>query len=79
MVKGKKIKSDTVKWAEKIGHREAIKRLINSGLSARTAQGLVCGSYDHETSYETNEKIVDALMSERNEFMEAAADDWEKE
>ena len=42
------LKAEVVKWAKKIGRKEATRRLINTGLSPSMAERLVKGTYECE-------------------------------
>lgn len=54
-------KKKILKWSNKIGHREAVKRLVSAGVSPSSAQRLVCGQYRSELRFETCKLIKLAM------------------
>ena len=51
-------------WVLRIGAREAVRRLILSGLSPKLAQNLITGHYAHALRFETREMILNAIRRE---------------
>ncbi len=51
-------------WINRIGRREAIRRLVLAGLSPNLASSLASDSYFHELRFETKEMILNAIRKE---------------
>lgn len=57
----KKLVGKIGKWVEKIGHREANKRLVMAGVSGGMASKLIAGTYPNDPKPEYLQKIEEAM------------------
>lgn len=55
------LKKTVLEWANHIGQREAIKRLINADISLAVTQKLVVGNYVHELSFDKATAIISEM------------------
>jgi hypothetical protein len=52
-------------WTKKRGQSEALSELTKRGVGARTAGGLVSGSYDHRPSSMLRKVLADILSDQK--------------
>lgn len=58
------LKRTVKKWADKIGHKEAAKRLISVDISMAVTQKLIAGNYESALSYDKAKAIIDVLAKD---------------
>lgn len=58
------LKLAVIKWAEKIGHREAFKRLVAADISGTMATKLLAGSYGPTPSLDNANAILNELKKD---------------
>lgn len=63
MKKTSKLRKAVHKWAQDIGEREAVGRLVIAGVSSRAAEGLCSGTYESEPKA-TRDKILEVLAKD---------------
>lgn len=68
MVNNKKVKSAVSRWANLVGHKEALKRFMAEDLSHGISSALINGTYEHEIRPDTEKKIRRALNGPNRRF-----------
>lgn len=58
------LKKAVEKWAQKIGHKEAGKRLVNADISVSIAQKLITGRYVSQLSFEKAQAILEEMAKD---------------
>lgn len=58
------IKKSAKQWGEKIGHKEAMKRLVCADISANMAEKLLSGRYKSNLSFEKAQAILGLLRQD---------------
>lgn len=67
------LKKSVKKWADEVGHKKAMRALVNADISVAVAQKLFRGNYRSELSFDKAQAIIRAMALDGFPFTDGKA------